>query len=157
LSKIRFAHYLSRSMKLMHEVDRDDVIGEAMLALIKAAETWNPDHERSAFAAYAKVCIQRRMCTYLRRHHRRRCVELVDVADNSPPAGAVLATREQADRNWELVQELPPVLRFVFVQHLGLVDGVARTFRELAAEMDLPVDRTRALYLAAMARFRQPA
>lgn len=146
---------LSRSIGLAYVSDLDDLIAEGSLGLLRAAQAWNPDQGGPPFVAYARTSIKHAMWKYLRRHRRLPCEVLADeLADNAPPPAAVLATREEADRAFGLMQELHPVHRFVLLGHLGLVDGVPKTFGELAAEMDLPVKQTQDLYLAAMARFR---
>ena len=154
MSKLGFAHHLARSVKLKHEVDRDDVFSEVVLELIKAASKWNPNHETAAFAEYAKVCIRHRIWRLLRKY-RRSFQDLSDVhPDGSCSPEDVMSIYEQAEQHWPVVQALPPVHRIVFVQTLGLCDGVPRTFKALASELHLTQGMVKELYREACARVK---
>jgi RNA polymerase sigma factor (sigma-70 family) len=153
LSKIGFVHHLIRSVK-MPESLRDDLLSEALLELIRAAETWNPNHEPSAFAEYAKVLIRHRIWRFFH-HGQRRFEDLTDIhPDGSCSPEHVMSIREEAEQHWPLVQTLPPVQRYVFAQTLGLLDGVPRTSNNLAREMNLNPSRVKDLYLQACSRLK---
>lgn len=78
----------TRGLWLAAGGDREDLMQEARLGIIRAVATWRP--ERRRFLSFAFFCVRRQVAASLRDHGRRKHRVLTDALSASLDAGATL-------------------------------------------------------------------
>lgn len=101
------------SMAVGYEYDSDDLAQEAGLTLHKAALTYDPE-KNTTFGLYAKICIRRRLVSYLRKlatAERRKEKERLSVAQtrHSAPEELMLEIEENSKLKKWLDASLTPL------------------------------------------------
>jgi RNA polymerase sigma factor (sigma-70 family) len=149
------AHYFDRYGQL----ELDDLIGEAQLALVYAAYYFQPNLGFS-FSTFATRCIVRRLVDAIETQKKSRLPQdtaawssehesLVDsLPDSSAPA--VLCDAEQ-----EMLAALPLGVRFAFEMSLGLWDGNCYTPGEIAFYLGLNLEQVHDLLDEGSVRIRR--
>lgn len=74
--------------------DRDDLYQEALLALYRAAQTYDLGQEGVTFGLYAKICIKNRMRTVIRKYKRRKARSQSPAVRRTAPGPAPEAQNE---------------------------------------------------------------
>lgn len=155
----RFALWVARRYRAR---DHDDVAGEALLGLVKAAAAHDPT--RGAFVSLAGVvCRQRALEEALRQRKREgRETSLYVVSENGdeiersdlphvdPPDGSGLMAR----RLWQELGRLDARSREVLVRRFGL-DGEPATLAEVGRGLDLSRERVRQIEAKAVRTLRR--
>lgn len=122
LSCVRLAHKAANAFSKSESFDRDDLFGEACLALCKAALHWQENREAS-FLTYAYHCVFR---------HLNQLVQRANLPSKKAPPKVQYQTelvpdrfcslqlyenREEKERLKKLTEELPPLQRRALVLH----------------------------------------
>ncbi len=80
-------------------VDFDEVFSDACMALYRAAVTYDTKQNDVTFGLYAKICVNRGICDYIRREsgdsHIDDGVDVEDVADTEDAADELLRREER--------------------------------------------------------------
>lgn len=70
--KLVYSVYNDNFKNTMFYIDKEDLISEGMLGLVKAANSFNP--EKQKFSTYAYVCIKNHMINYCNREFKHKNV-----------------------------------------------------------------------------------
>jgi RNA polymerase sigma factor (sigma-70 family) len=144
-------------------VCREDLQQEAVMALLRASQCFNPT-VGTTFCNYACVVIRNHLHNVLA---KRQAVparggaadgddaapEQEDPRAEAPDAAAIRA--EDQAQVARLLRQLPARERQVVTMRFGLSDGVKRTFEEIAVGMNVSAERVRQLAGSALARMRR--
>jgi RNA polymerase sigma factor, sigma-70 family len=123
--------------------DEDDFKQEAVIALYKAAMTYESENDKVTFGLYAKICIRNRLCSVLRKAERlfNKNIynselyvsgDVYDIDESLPevelgPEELVIAQENYKDLLDQISKVLTAYERSVFDMY---VDG--KTYREIA-------------------------
>lgn len=143
----------------------DDLVIEGNMILLKAIDKF--DFARGfRFSTYATHSVQRHFYRWSKRKLRRRALEVSwspELMGDLAAADAVQDTDESlavAERNFgELIARLDECLdereQFIIRERFGIGgEGVARTLRDIAADVSLSKERVRQIQIKALAKLR---
>ena len=94
-------------------LERDELKQEALIALYNAAVTYD-DGKNVSFGAYAKVCINNRLISYVRKQYPKRKTKKIPQKEYITPESRVI-DKENAEKLEKIVRnQLTPLEKSVF-------------------------------------------
>lgn len=153
------AHQQAHHFAKYKHLSFDDLQGEAMVALVEAANHYRAD-VGVRFSTYATRCIVRRLVNALEIEKRRQLPQdtaawgnddesIVDSVPDDVPV--------QADDELERLAKLPPGPRFTLEMNMGLWDGKFYTPKEIAFHLSLTVKQVNAHLESALQQLKESA
>lgn len=149
--------WVRSSPALRRRIDAEDLVSEATIGLIRAAESWD---EQRPFANFASVCIRNAIVEAFKREKCQRqrgspgaglAVIGLDTLHSDPPARPQPG---QTDQWWtETLERLEPHERTLLIEHFRH----GRTMESLSRETDIPSSTLRLRRNAALEKLRNVA
>jgi RNA polymerase sigma factor (sigma-70 family) len=136
-------------------LEYDDLFSEALLALVKVAERYDPDRHHTRFSTYAVPDIRGRLRSFAGQRAYRRagsCPALDNQADPAPPALDRIISDEEFGVAVTALEKLAPLKAYIIARRYAIGEPEVSTLREIARDIGCTYEYVRQLEAKAISQ-----
>ena len=148
LHNVRLAYQVAgRMAQTWPRIEHDDLLSEAMVALVQVAERYDPDTHHTRFSTYAIPDITGRLLNFAR---QKRCrgadtrPELINQVDPAPAPLERIISAEELNVAITALAKLAPLKAYVIARRFGIGVEVS-SLRDIASDIGCSYEYVRQL------------